>query len=202
MRQLETYDKPFAQESKKEHVVFWHVSLGIIIAICLAGPTAFADGGPLSLGVRAVDYVPTDGSSAWQGGIQARLRLPLFFAVEASADHRRDAFGATTAKDYPVQVSALLYVLPKIVWVQPFVLAGGGWYHTDVDGPANFSGHQNRFGPHVGAGLEFNVTSNFFIDGTYRFVWLNDLHSVDSQGNPVSYRDRGHMITVGLNYKL
>jgi opacity protein-like surface antigen len=93
-------------------------------------------------------------------------------------------------------------VLPKIVWVQPFVLVGGGWYHTTIDGPNGFSGHQNRFGPHVGAGLEFNLNSNWFIDATYRFVWLNELHSVDAQGNPQDFKDRGHMITAGLNYRI
>jgi hypothetical protein len=46
----------------------------------------------------------------WKGGVQARLRLPLFFAVEGSVDDRRDTFGATTARDVPVQLSALLYV--------------------------------------------------------------------------------------------
>lgn len=168
-------------------------------AVC---PGASADGGPLSLGARAVDYVPVDGKGAWKGGVQARLRLPLFFAVEGSVDYRRDTSGATTLHDWPVQVSALLYVLPKIVVVQPFVLAGGGWYHTTVEGPGGFSGTQSRFGPHVGAGAELNLNSRWFFDATYRFVWLDKIHTMDSQGAPQDLRDRGHMITAGLNYRL
>jgi len=162
----------------------------------------FADAGPLSIGARAVDFVPTDGKSAWTGGAQVKLQLPLFFAVEGSVDYRRNAFGPTTAQDWPVQLSALMYVLPRIIWVQPFILVGGGWYHTNVDGPRGFSDRQNRFGPHAGAGIDFNLNSHFFLDTTYRFVWLNKIHTIDNQGNALDIRDRGHMITAGLNYRI
>ena len=158
--------------------------------------------GLLSIGGRASEYVPTDGKGSLQGGGKVQVRLPLLFAIEASADYRKDTFGATTAKDTPVQLSLLTYFLPKIIVVQPFILAGGGWYHTNVDGPHGFTGHQDRFGPHAGAGLELTITSNLYADATYRYVWLSDLHSVDAAGNGISYRDRGHMVTVGLNYKL
>ena len=180
----------------------WISAFLLGVSAWAACPSASADGGPLSLGIRAVDYVPTDGKGSWKGGVQARMQLPLFFALEASVDYRRDSFGATTARDYPVQVSALMYPLPKIIWVQPFLLAGGGWYHTTVDGPAGFTGTQNRFGPHVGAGAEFTLSSHWFLDATYRFVWLSDLHTVNAQGAAQDVRDRGHMITAGINYRL
>jgi hypothetical protein len=86
------------------------ISALLLSATWIASPDVSADGGPLSIGARAVDYVPTDCDGAWKGGVQARLRLPLFFAVEGSVDDRRDTFGATTARDVPVQLSALLYV--------------------------------------------------------------------------------------------
>jgi len=180
----------------------WFGAFLLGASACIFCSCAIADSGPLSIGVRAVDYVPTDGNGAWKGGVQARLKLPLLFAVEGSIDVRRDTFGATTARDTPVQVSALMYPLPKIVWVQPFLLAGGGWYHTTVDGPVGFSGRQNRFGPHVGAGAEFTLNASWFLDATYRFVWLSDLHTENAQGAAEDVRDRGHMITAGLNYRL
>ena len=56
---------------------------------CVVCPKVSADAGPLSLGVRAVDYMPTDGDGSWRGGgVQARFRLPLFFSVEGSVDRR------------------------------------------------------------------------------------------------------------------
>jgi len=164
-------------------------------------PRAFADGGPLSFGVRSVDFVPQDGSAEYMGGVQARLRLPLFFGVEGSADYRREAFGATTTHQWPVQVSGLLY-LPNIIIVQPFLLGGVGWYNNTTTGPDGFSATQNQFGPHAGAGAEFNLNSRWFLDATYRYIWLNKLHTVNAQGVGEDIRDSGHMITVGLNYRL
>lgn len=178
------------------------ISLIVSIIGWAACPTAYGEGGPLSIGGRAVDFVPRDGSAAWMGGVQARLQLPLFFAVEGSVDYRREAFGATTAHEWPVQVSGLLYVLPKIIWVQPFILGGVGWYNTTVEEPGGVSATQNRFGPHVGAGAEFNLNARWFLDATYRFIWMKDIHTTTVQGASQDIRDSGHMITLGLNYRL
>lgn len=178
------------------------MSVGLLSAAAWAAcPWAMADGGPLSLGGRAVDYVPSGGSAEYMGGVQARLKLPLFFGVEGSVDYRRESFGATTVHEWPVQVSGLVY-LPKIILVQPFLLGGVGWYNTTTTGPGGFSDTQNRFGPHAGAGVEFNLTSSWFVDATYRYVWLNELHTRNAQGVNEDVRDSGHMITLGLNYRL
>jgi len=177
------------------------VWIGVLWFSVTACPPVRADAGPFSIGGRAVDFVPADGSPEWMGGAQARLRLPLFFGVEGSVDYRRETFGADTAHEWPMMVTGLLY-LPKIILVQPFILGGVGWYNTTVEGPSGFSDTQNRFGPHVGAGVEVNLDSRWFLDATYRYVWLNELHTVDAQGVPHNIRDSGHMITAGLNYRL
>jgi opacity protein-like surface antigen len=135
------------------------------------------------------------------GGAQMRVRLPLFLGVEGSVDYRRETFGPTTTHEWPVQVSGLLY-MPKIVVVQPFLLGGVGWYNTTVKGPAGFSDTQNRFGPHIGAGAEFNLNADWFLDATYRYVFLNKFHTEDPQGVVQNIRDNGHMITASLNLRL
>jgi opacity protein-like surface antigen len=180
---------------------FWIGVLSLSVISCMACPAAQAEAGPFSIGGRAVDFVPRGGSDAWMGGIQARLRLPLFFGVEGSVDYRRETFGSDTTHEWPVMVSGLIY-LPKIILVQPFILGGAGWYNTRVEGPAGFNDTQNRFGPHVGAGVEVNLDTRWFLDATYRYVWLNDLRSVDALGVPQHIRDSGHMITAGLNFRL
>jgi hypothetical protein len=166
-----------------------------------AAPQVYAEGGPLSLGVRAVNYVPTDGKGSFQGGLQARLQLPLFFALEGSVDRRKTTFDDTTAEDWPVQISVLTYFLPQVLWVQPFFLVGGGWYNTEVEGPNGFTDRQNRFGPHAGAGLDIHVNDRVFFDATYRYVYTKDLDTVTAAGGPREVNDRGHMVTVGLNYQ-
>ena len=187
--------------NKREFRRLW---LGVFLVAGSAWVTcssAFADGGPLSIGGRTVDFVPTDGSAEWMGGVQARLRLPLFFGAEGSVDYRREAFGSTTVHQWPIQLSGLLY-LPKIILVQPFLLAGAGWYNTTTRGPDGFSETQNQFGPHVGAGFDFNLSSNWFLDATYRYIWLDKLHTVNAQGVGEDVRNSGHMITAGFNYRL
>ena len=182
----------------------WPLWMGVFLLAVTTwtmSPKAYADAGPLSLGARGVDYVSQDGHAEYLGGVQARLRLPLFFGVEGSADYRRESFGGTTTHQWPLMVSGLLY-LPKIIVVQPFLLGGVGWYNSTVHGPNGFSATQNQFGPHAGGGAEFNLSSSWFLDATYRYVWLNKLHTVNAQGVGEDVRDSGHMITAGLNYRL
>jgi len=51
-------------------------------------------------------------------------------------------------------------------------------------------------------GAKFNLNANWFLDATYRYIWLNKLHTVNAHGVGEDIRDSGHMITVGLNYRL
>jgi opacity protein-like surface antigen len=180
----------------------------IIGAVCVGltiGAVAFAADekelgfGRFSIGGRAMWFDPKDGDSTWSGGAQVRLYLARFFAIEGSADYRQNKFNGTTVHTYPVQVSALLYLLPG--WrVTPFILGGGGWYHTTVDGPAGLSDTQNRFGVHAGGGLQYFISRHFSIDSTYRYVWLEDIASRDQSLTNKDFRDHGQMVTIGLNF--
>ncbi len=157
------------------------------------------DKGDFSIGGRAMYYDPIGGSDSWYGGAQARWYLNDIFALEASMDYRKNGFGSTTAKTFPLQLSGLVYLLPG-KRLSPYLIGGGGWYYTDVNGPNNFSDAQQRFGLHGGAGLQLMLNQNWSVDGSYRWVWLERIHSQDQNGNSVSLHDEGHMVTVGLNY--
>src|SRR5690349_3729931 len=115
------------------------------------------DASPLSIGGRATYFAPKDGDAGWGGGAQARLRLPLFFGAEASIDHRQMDVSGGKLHDWPVQVSGLIYILPRIIVVQPFILGGVGWYHTTFENSNGSDTTDTRFGPHAGAGVEFNL---------------------------------------------
>lgn len=155
--------------------------------------------GKFSIGGRAMYYDPIGGDDSWYGGAQARWYLNEVFALEGSMDYRKNGFGSTSARTFPLQLSGLAYLLPG-KRVSPFLIGGGGWYYTDVDGPNNFNDAQQRFGLHAGGGLQVMLNSNWSVDGSYRWVWLERIHSRDSNGNSVSLHDEGHMVTVGLNY--
>ena len=155
--------------------------------------------GLISLGGRATYYDPKDGSGEWYGGGQVRLYLFEYLAFEGSADYRRNDFDSTRVHSYPVQVSALIYPFGTRR-LSPFLLGGGGWYYTTVEGPGGFDDTQNRFGAHAGGGLQFWLNERFSIDGTYRYIWLEKVESKDVNIKDKKFDDNGHMVTIGLNF--
>jgi len=177
------------------------VLFGIGVPPAHAGDGLFdqIDIGLLSIGGRATYYDPKDASGEWYGGAQVRLHPSHYFAIEGSADYRRNDFADTRVHSYPVQVSALIYPLGT-TRLAPFILGGGGWYYTTVSGPGNFDSTQNRFGLHAGGGLQFFFNRHFSIDSTYRYLWLEKIESKDQNIFDKKFNDNGHMITIGVNF--
>jgi len=154
-----------------------------------------------SIGPRLAYSTPKDADEGeWSGGAQARLHLSPALGLEASFDYRSNDYGRfTTIKTYPVQASLLGYIIPGGA-VSPFLLGGVGWYYTQIDGPAGFSNTTSRFGLHAGAGVEVMLNQSLSLDGAYRYVWLESITSTDSNALDKTYRDKGSMITIALNF--
>lgn len=180
----------------------------LVLAVILAAPLAAADSDAkvhnragLSLGGRGMYFQAKDSSSGdWSGGAQVRVGLGRVIALEGSADYRQTTFPGTRVDTYPVQASLLAYLAPD--WrVSPFLLAGAGWYFTHVEGPLGFESTSNRFGPHAGGGLQMFLTRRWSIDGTYRYVWAEDVRARNLTNiRDQSFSDQGHMITGALNF--
>jgi opacity protein-like surface antigen len=180
--------------------------IGVLAAVACLTPAASADDatvGPeagVSLGGRAMYYrIAGDDHGTLSGGAQLRLHFTSVLALEGSADYRQETLNGHTIDVYPVQASLLVYLFPGFP-VSPYLLGGGGWYYTHVQGAGNPS--QNRFGPHAGAGLEWFIDQNWSVDGDYRYVWNEDIHSQDS-AHPFgqNFGDGGFMLTTALNYR-
>lgn len=156
--------------------------------------------GGLSIGPRFAAIDPKDGSSQPFGGAQARLHLGDILAIEASADARRNrSDGNTKVWTVPVQLSALVYLIPKGP-ISPFVLGGAGWYYTMVQSSDQLKDSQHRFGLHAGGGLQWWLSRGLSIDGTYRYLWIEQLESKNVALRDKTFDDSGHMFTVGLNF--
>jgi hypothetical protein len=114
---------------------------------------------------------------SWFVGVQARLHLLQFFAVELSATWNETEYqsGDVDVTQYPVQVSGLIYPFPSWVF-SPYLVAGGGWYYSKVD----YSGAQaatpdstdRTFGAHGGIGADFKRGS-FVLDADLRYIFLD-----------------------------
>jgi opacity protein-like surface antigen len=154
----------------------------------------------VTLGGRAMYYrIEGDDHGTLSGGAQLRLHFTSVLALEGSVDYRQESVYGHTADIFPVQASLLVYLIPGLP-VSPYILGGGGWYYTHVQGANNPT--QNRFGPHAGAGLEWFINRSWSVDGDYRYVWNETIHSQDS-AHPLgqNFSDGGYMLTTALNYR-
>ncbi|MBI3547528.1 MAG: porin family protein [Elusimicrobia bacterium] len=177
--------------------------LAAALAILIVDPL-FADSGlstsrgGATLGGRGMYFRAKDADTGtWSGGAQLRFHLSRVLGLEGSIDYRQSRFAGTMVDVYPVQASILVYLLPDLP-LTPYLLGGGGWYYTQLRG----HDAQHRFGPHAGAGLELFLNNHWSIDGSYRYVWLSDIHSQNSS-HPLgtNLRDSGHMVTAALNWR-
>jgi len=153
-----------------------------------------------SLGGRGSYYRPKGADSGdFMQGAQARFHFTRRWAAEGSVDLRKDKFGGTNVDVIPVQLSVLVYLMPPGYRIAPYLLAGGGWYYTHVGTPAN--NYQFRFGPHAGGGVEYVINRAWTIDGSYRYLWTEDINSQDAE-HPLgrNFKDKGFMLTIAVNY--
>jgi opacity protein-like surface antigen len=153
-----------------------------------------------SIGPRASYFKPKDADKgSYSGGVQARVHFTPVLGLEGSVDYRKDDYAdGVSIKTYPIQASLMAYLVPQS-HVSPYVLGGTGWYITQLKGPALETETDNRFGLHAGAGLELLLNESISVDGSYRYIWLEDVATHQSQPLDKTYSDSGSMITLAMN---
>lgn len=188
---------------------FGRILISLALAVSVGAPAAARDSGGddydaarpgVTFGGRAMYFRPkqADGGSL-NGGAQLRFHLTPVIAVEASADYRQNEFEGTTVDVIPAQGSLMLYLAPGL-GVSPYLLGGLGWYYTHVKGSGGKTNH--RFGPHAGAGLEVALNRRWSVDGSYRYLWTQDLQA-PTRAHPAgrNFSDNGFMLTTALNHR-
>ncbi|MFA5859411.1 MAG: outer membrane beta-barrel protein [Elusimicrobiota bacterium] len=154
----------------------------------------------LSIGPRITFTQPKDADSgALYGGAQVRLSLTQILKLEGSIDYRSNDFALFTKVNVvPIQASVMTYINTGTS-ISPYLLAGAGLYYTQVEGPFNLSYTTNRFGVHIGAGLEVLLTDTLSLDSSFRSLWVEKFSSKDAAAIDKEYEDSGYMITLALN---
>jgi opacity protein-like surface antigen len=181
---------------------------GIVVAtfLFLALPlVAFGEGKNVgdttfSIGPRATYVDPKDADDGeWVVGVQARLHLTSVVAVEGSIDYHKETYDPDIEVIvYPVQASLMAYLMPQSP-VSPYLLGGAGWYYTRVKADLlDYDETESRFGVHAGVGLEAKLNEMLSIDGSYRYVWMEELDSPDPYDDD-NYDASGSMITAAVN---
>jgi len=114
----------------------------------------------------------------WFGGVQARAHVAKLLGAEASITFHQNRYedGDVVVTQYPVQLTALLYVIPDGP-IRPYILGGVGWYYTRFQYSGLFSAVNDRtehiFGQHLGAGAELMLGDRTSIDADVRYIFLN-----------------------------
>lgn len=181
----------------------WMVAATLLLALPLIGTAEEVGVGDkgFSIGPRASYYKPKHADKgSYSGGVQARVHFTPVLGLEGSVDYRKDDYSdGVSIKTYPVQASLLAYLMPHSP-LSPYVLGGTGWYFTQVKGPSIRTETENRFGLHAGAGLELLLNEWISLDGSYRYVWLEDATTHGSDPLDKKYSDSGSMITLAMNF--
>src|SRR5262249_43306026 len=114
----------------------------------------------------------------WFAGAKARLHVLHFLAAEASITFHQNRYesGDIVVTQYPVQLTAFLYILP-VGPVRPYILGGVGWYYTRIDHKGNLSFIEDQtehfFGVHLGAGAEIMLGTHTSLDADVRYIFIN-----------------------------
>ncbi|HQR45020.1 MAG TPA: outer membrane beta-barrel protein [Thermoanaerobaculia bacterium] len=188
------------------------LAAGLLLAVSLLGARPAAAQFHLALGAHAGYSQTKDaGSGSFIGGGQLRLRFLSFLGAEALAEYRQTTYQSggvdvLQVKDVPVQLSAMLYVIPAGP-LQLYLLGGFGCHLTRSEGlgPAASAPttDQTKWAPQAGAGVEIWTSKKFFISGDIRYVFL-DIGSVSDLENALksgTFSANYWQATAGLNYK-
>jgi len=139
------------------------IAAGIVLALSLFAARPAAAQFHIAVGAH-VGYSKTNDapSGSFIGGAQVRFRLLSFIGAEALAEYRQTTYQSggvdvLQVKDIPVQLSAMLYLIPAGP-LQLYVLGGVGSHFTKSEGlgPAagTYSTTQTKWAPQAGAGVE------------------------------------------------
>jgi opacity protein-like surface antigen len=137
----------------------------------------------------------------WFAGAKARLHLLRFLAAEASITFHQNRYedGDIVVTQYPVQLTAFLYIIP-VGPIRPYILGGVGWYYTRIDykDNLNFINDQTEhfFGVHLGAGAEIMLGKSASIDADVRYIFVNATTEQVISDHDFNY----WQITFGLNF--
>lgn len=157
------------------------VAIGVLFAGSLYGAPVTADFTHWSLGphggwVHNTDFKENGISqeNAFTLGVATRFKLIEVLAAELAVDWRTEDIERNNVETIPVQLSALLYIVP------PYVhgTVGVGWYRVKAswqafgDQVTNFNDDASDAGLHLGAGIEIPVGSRTALTTEGRYVFL------------------------------
>lgn len=177
----------------------------IMAAIMVTGMLAVStvQAGMADVGARAgyMRFSEAD-DGAFLGGLFFRTDWHGVVFIDGSVYyHSEEVSDGADLELIPIQLSAMLFLLGRDNILNPFVLGGGGlyWSRTTITGQDTNS--EFDFGWHLGLGADYNISDRMFIEGDFRYIWLDS--SSDNQTFSDSLKNFNHWIAgVGIGFRL
>jgi opacity protein-like surface antigen len=140
-----------------------------------------------------VSRTPDAAGPTFLGGAQVLTRFTGVLGVElfigyGSCRYEEDGTTVLGVQQLPVQLSALVYLLPNLR-VQPYLLGGVGYYRiwATGEGPLAAQGRtiENKFAFHAGAGIDVRTgrAVSIRVEGRYVFLDVDAVTQIGKSAN-------------------
>lgn len=171
------------------------------VLLCVSATVA-AEDNRADLGFRAGYQSFQDGADgSVMGGLFLRLPWRSVIMGEGAIMYHMHEEGDVDYELIPIQLSAMIFVLRRDLAFSPYILAGIGGYvarqiDADDDSDSNFD-----FGWHLGLGLDYKLSDRVFVEGDFRYIWL-DLDFDDRTVGETLSDYNNWMASLGIGFRL
>lgn len=176
--------------------------LSLLFTLGLASPASQAGLLEFSVGPHVgVSHTNENEADTYLVGGSARLGILPALSAELAVDWRKEDVESGDVTTIPVQMSALLYLLPSI-----HLTGGLGWYAVDPNFDAvvgelrSFDDSASDAGIHLGVGLDLPVSESAKLTADIRYVFLG--YELESAGETIEVDADFFMATAGVQFVL
>lgn len=177
----------------------WVVVVSVLCALVVS--TAMAYESPADFGFRGGYQRFTEGDGSFMGGAFLRLPWRSVIMSEAAVLYHTHSDGPIEYEFIPVQLSAMLFVLRRDLDFSPYLLAGVGAYIGRRIEEGGDTDTDFDFGWHLGLGLDYKLNDRIFVEGDFRYIWLDMDFDGKSVGDKLTDYNNW-MATAGIGFRL
>jgi len=177
-----------------------YVCLIVSVMMCALVVTA-AEDNQADLGFRGGYQSFEDGEGSFMGGVFLRLPWRSVIMGEGALLYHTHSEGTVDLEVIPLQLSAMLFVLRRDLDFSPYLLGGVGAYVSRRVEDGGDSDTSYDFGWHLGLGLDYKLTDRMFVEGDFRYIWL-DIDFEDKTVRDKLTEFNNWMGTVGFGFRL
>lgn len=177
--------------------------VAVLAAVWLAaGMTASAQTGDFGLRCGYQRLSEGDNNGAFVGGGYFRWDWHRIVMLEAAVLYHVETVNATTDLElFPIQFSGLIYPLRRDYMVSPYLLGGAGLYISRLVPDSGPTDSSTDFGWHLGLGADWAINDRVFIEGDFRYIWLDTKTANQTAAEVLSNFD-SWMATIGIGFRL